>query len=457
MIPKLHKGTSFRGLAEYCLHDKDRAATSDRVVWTETRNLATRNPDAAWRVMASTAMSQDYLKERAGGSKVGRKTTTTVEHLTLSWHPDESETLTREEMVRAAELATGALGAEEHQALWVCHDDSDHPHLHLIINRIHPETGKALPSSRERLRLSKFALEYEKDRGRVLCENRELNWRARDRGEYTRGQKDRARHLHELEAANDGGQEAESVRAEQRGKDHELGERTRRLRDRQAAERAKLDDAYRNTRAGLRAEGETKKLRRINEVRREFRPAWEERARAHRSELAEFEDRERRVLGRVSNALQAIDFGELLRSNTRSAALKDAYNALASRGGREVGLRRRQHREDAALKAEQDQAERAATLAERRKLNERLRAQRLRYLTERASLVMTQRLERAKNRAEWRTRGRQRREAYEKVREHAPARDAGPREHADADSRRKRVIESFRQKRARERDSEQER
>ena len=42
MVPRLHaKGTSFKGASAYLLHDKA-ASTSERVAWTDTRNLATR-------------------------------------------------------------------------------------------------------------------------------------------------------------------------------------------------------------------------------------------------------------------------------------------------------------------------------------------------------------------------------------------------------------------------------
>ena len=52
MVPKIHaKGSSFKGCATYVLHDKD-AQTSERVAWSETVNLGTSNPHAAWKVMA---------------------------------------------------------------------------------------------------------------------------------------------------------------------------------------------------------------------------------------------------------------------------------------------------------------------------------------------------------------------------------------------------------------------
>ena len=73
MIPRINsKGASFKGLAAYLLHDKDQATTSDRVAWVETVNIATQSPQAAWRVMALTAMDAARLKEQAGVKRPGR-------------------------------------------------------------------------------------------------------------------------------------------------------------------------------------------------------------------------------------------------------------------------------------------------------------------------------------------------------------------------------------------------
>ena len=81
MVPKLHsKGSSFKGAAQYLLHDKDRAQTSERVAWTETRNLAVDDPDLAWRIMAATAMDQARLKAEARVRNSGRKSDKHVLH-----------------------------------------------------------------------------------------------------------------------------------------------------------------------------------------------------------------------------------------------------------------------------------------------------------------------------------------------------------------------------------------
>ena len=62
MVPNVTKGSaSFKGAAAYYVHDKE-AETAERVVWTETVNLVTSDPEKATRVMAATAMAQNELK-----------------------------------------------------------------------------------------------------------------------------------------------------------------------------------------------------------------------------------------------------------------------------------------------------------------------------------------------------------------------------------------------------------
>src|SRR5699024_12371386 len=44
---------------------------------------------------------------------------------------------------KVAEGYLGHMGLEEHQALVVAHNDTAHPHVHIAVNRVHPERGKA--------------------------------------------------------------------------------------------------------------------------------------------------------------------------------------------------------------------------------------------------------------------------------------------------------------------------
>src|SRR5690606_30720533 len=95
-------GTSFKGLTAYLMHDIGSRDSAERVAWTHTHNLATDDPQKAWKVMASTAKSQAELKAEAGVKNTGRKSNAHVMHYVLSWHPKEHGEYRREDMIDAA-------------------------------------------------------------------------------------------------------------------------------------------------------------------------------------------------------------------------------------------------------------------------------------------------------------------------------------------------------------------
>lgn len=183
MIARTTSGRSFKGAALYVLHDKGKAKTSDRVAFVETVNLPTDNPSRAVAHMVDTATHAEQLKT-ANGMTTGRKLEKPVYHYTLAWHPTEAPT--QAEQVEAARESMAALGLSDRQALIVSHNDTAHPHVHVIVNRVCPETGKAANISNDRLKLSQWAQDYEQRRGRVFCEAREVNKAERDKGQWVK-------------------------------------------------------------------------------------------------------------------------------------------------------------------------------------------------------------------------------------------------------------------------------
>ena len=186
MVVKMSSpGRSFGEVADYCLHDPwmpgeaHHPESAERVEWTETRNLATSEGERAGRIMAATAEASPELKRLAGVAATGRKLEKPVCYYSLSWAKDEKPE--RPEMMRAAEESLKALGMERNQALIVSHRDGQ-PHVHVIANRVDPESGKAAGLSRSQLRLSKWAEEYERGQGKIRCPQRERNNRQRSRG-----------------------------------------------------------------------------------------------------------------------------------------------------------------------------------------------------------------------------------------------------------------------------------
>lgn len=420
MVPKLHaKGSSFKGVAAYLLHDKGRAQTNERVDWVETRNLATRDGEVAWRVMAATAMDQDRLKEQAGVKNTGRKSKDAVLHFTLSWHPDEKEKLTRDEMRRAALGAIRALGAEDRQAFFISHGDEEQPHVHVVINRVSDKDGRMLSSSKEKLNLSRWAEGYEKERGQIYCENRVINNAARDRDEYTRGKKDKTRNIYEIEAANDNSAKAEAIQEEHRRKAAELAKRQREIEARHKKEWAKLDEAHRRREVEIEREAKRLEALSVSNVRSDYRQSWQTLFHEDQAEMRAFEQREEKLFGRVQNAFKAIDFTAIVRGADRRKAISEAFQTFSDAGKRLEGVKAEQDRRARDLLAKQRKAEAEAVRRIEAQRQAALRENRARLMAERNDLILAQEMDGAKLRAQWMIRSQLREQAWEDFRKPA--------------------------------------
>ncbi|WP_404813333.1 MULTISPECIES: relaxase/mobilization nuclease domain-containing protein [Acidithiobacillus] len=62
-----------------------------------------------------------------------------VYHLILSWQ--EGDKPTPKQVKECVQYTLTALGMEECQAVWAIHHDTDNDHVHIAVNRVHPEKG----------------------------------------------------------------------------------------------------------------------------------------------------------------------------------------------------------------------------------------------------------------------------------------------------------------------------
>jgi len=175
-------GGSFRGAGLYYLHDKSADAqlekhlkpkTDERVWFSDTRNCLSIDPGRALEEMWLTAEDQAYLKMQAGVKRGGRVCEDPTKTLSLSWHKDDQPT--PEHMVEAADALLQHMGWDQHQAVYVGHNDTEHRHIHVILNRVNPENGRTLDDYREQKRAQSWALQYEREQDQVRCEQREIN------------------------------------------------------------------------------------------------------------------------------------------------------------------------------------------------------------------------------------------------------------------------------------------
>lgn len=173
MIIVLHaSGKSFKGLMRYLGHDPQ-ADTKERVAWTHTLNLANDLPSAAMHEMYCTFRAAEDLKRDAGVRRGGRSTETPVKHFSLSWNPEDAPG--REHMVATVESFLKHMRWAEHQAVLYAHNDTAHPHVHVVLNAVHPETGLKLDEGNDWKRAERWGLAYEQERGDVRCRQRLLH------------------------------------------------------------------------------------------------------------------------------------------------------------------------------------------------------------------------------------------------------------------------------------------
>lgn len=171
MIPRLHRrGNSFKGALAYILHDPGKES-SERVAWVLTENVFS-DPEDAWFEMFDTYRNRTALKKYHGTDLRGRDNKKPVLHYTLSWH--SSDNPNPEHMKAMALDSLKALGLSEHEAVMACHSDKEHHHVHVVVNTVHPYTGKTAPLKFSKLEFSRWAEAYEREHG-IHCEQRIQN------------------------------------------------------------------------------------------------------------------------------------------------------------------------------------------------------------------------------------------------------------------------------------------
>lgn len=307
MTPDIAKaGHSFMGAMAYYLHDKRQEAdaahptTADRVAWTETRNLAGIGPHTATRVMIDHAQRADELKAAAGIKATGRKSNAHVYAFSLSWRHDEVAGLDRAEMVRATDAALKFLGADHLQAVVIAHTDRDHPHVHVVLNRVQDD-GRMWTPSHDKNKFSQWANRYERDNGKIVTPKRDEKWRKIEAGQQANPDPETRR-------AHVAKRQAEAKHAtEQRPPSR--GQMLKELADAQKAQhRADWKDWGAKAKADRRAiydAADAAKAVALARFKESTRGDWAQHFKAERDRARAFADREGIIAGRLLNALAA--------------------------------------------------------------------------------------------------------------------------------------------------------
>lgn len=399
MVPDIAaKGHSFKGAFAYYLHDKRQDAasphleTAERVAWTETRNLATDDPRIAKRVMIATALSADELKKAAGVRNSGRKSAAHVYAYSLAWHPDEAGKLDQVEMTRAADASLKALGADHLQALIVCHSDRRHPHIHVIINRVDPATGKMHGFSNDRLQLSDWANAYERERGQILTPAREEKRQLREQFAAKAERRDYAEKKRAESTARPSADKSPAAMLKEFGDAQKIDHR-KQWADLAARQKVARDRIYSAAGSAIKEAAARHKA--------ETRPMWGQYFREQRAAEWAFQQREATIGGRIKNAMDATTQQRISGQLGSRGALSATFGNVFSSQARAAAFAARQD----MTRQQLQQRLRAILDAEVGGIKQRrasaLVAQRQAFDVARASLIERQDIERGKIREAW--------------------------------------------------------
>ena len=148
----------FGAITRYALYGRDRDSP-ERVEWLAMRNLPGVDPELAHRVMEASSRQSKRVQKPCS-------------HIIFGW--SKHDLLTPDIMQEMVDRSLEELGLADHQAFYIAHNDTDCPHLHAIINRVHPDTGLVANDaySKLKLRRSIMAMEVEFDLERTPFRSR---------------------------------------------------------------------------------------------------------------------------------------------------------------------------------------------------------------------------------------------------------------------------------------------
>lgn len=150
VAPKTNAAQGVKGFSQLSVYianrehiDHETGEISNRRVSTKTNCLS---DETAAHEMRAVADANGRVKDP-------------VYHVVLSWRAGENPT--DEQMFSAGDHAMKAVGMDGHQYLFAVHRDTDNAHLHMMVNRVHHETGKAVYPDRDFYKLDYAMRELE--------------------------------------------------------------------------------------------------------------------------------------------------------------------------------------------------------------------------------------------------------------------------------------------------------
>lgn len=151
MIGKVIIGKSFGGCLRYCLEDKKIAHEIDKMIMKNRAEILQYNLCFGDKV----ELIQQFNEVR----RLNAKQLKPVMHITLSLAPGER--LSKQQLVEISNHCAEDFGFDKNQFIAVEHNDTEHQHFHIVVNRVNFD-GKTLSDSNNYKKISDFCRKMEK-------------------------------------------------------------------------------------------------------------------------------------------------------------------------------------------------------------------------------------------------------------------------------------------------------
>ncbi|MCK9436488.1 MAG: relaxase/mobilization nuclease domain-containing protein [Synergistaceae bacterium] len=139
MMAKITKGSSFKGVVKYIIDEKKNTQILD------TDGLRLKN---------IPSVIQSFVTQAGVNGRVSKP----VGHISLDFSAEDREKLTNQLMVKIAHDYMKRMGIADTQYIIARHFDREHPHIHLVFNRV-DNNGKTISDSNDRYRSEKICKE----------------------------------------------------------------------------------------------------------------------------------------------------------------------------------------------------------------------------------------------------------------------------------------------------------
>lgn len=151
MMAKIVQGRGFKGVLNYVL-DKNKA----EILWADGLRLSDR-----------TSVVQSFITQNRL-NPISKP----IAHISLDFSAQDRDRLTNQKMTEIAGEYLQKMGYGNTQVLIVRHNDTDHPHLHMVLNRIDND-GKRISDKNERIRSTKVCRELTIKHGLYFAKGKE--------------------------------------------------------------------------------------------------------------------------------------------------------------------------------------------------------------------------------------------------------------------------------------------